>query len=338
MPLRVRSERRVAAIVALVSGGMTVACSMIEYIYPAALLSVIVVYFTTLFLMRRFVVFRIKPIYQILHQRDSSTHEIETQFRQRDLIVEVRSELETWAQSNQNEIARLRENEQYRKDFVGNVSHELKTPIFSIQGYILTLLEGGLDDRDINQKYLAKAEANIERLINIVNDLEDISRLENSTLTLQMERFDIIELCRELVESVEMQALGRDISLRVEAQAEQRMMVVADHSRISQVVVNLLTNSIKYGKPGGQTVISFIDVFDKIMIEVRDNGVGIERSDLARIFERFYRVDKSRSREQGGTGLGLAIVKHIIEAHRQTITVRSTPGTGTTFSFTLNKQ
>lgn len=335
MPLKVRSEQRVAAIITLISVALFIIAVVVGGSVVVTLVLGVAVYFTTLVIVRRFVAYRIKPIYRILHNRNAKSVEIEREHK--DLAGEVRSELESWAEQSSNEIARLKGNEKYRKEFVGNVSHELKTPIFSIQGYILTLLDGGLDDQEINRKYLLKTEANIERLINIVEDLEEISKLESANLILDIERFDIIELVRELIESLEIQAAEHQITIEPMCTEDDRHYVMADRRRISQVVVNLLTNSIKYGRVGGHTKIHFIDIYDKMMIEIEDNGVGIERSLLPRIFERFYRVDKGRSRAQGGTGLGLAIVKHILEAHYQTITVRSTVGEGTTFSFTLNK-
>lgn len=292
-------------------------------------------YFLSRVLVRQYVLYRIKPIYQIIGQRDSSLVELDSLYKGSDVAIQVRSELQTWADSNKVEIERLKENEQYRKEFVGNVSHELKTPIFSIQGYVLTLLDGGLEDPHINRKYLLKTEQNIDRLINIVEDLEQISKLETNSLILNIEPFDFVALADELVESIEMQAASRMI--RVSVECDRVVMVRADRARISQVLINLLSNSIKYGRQSGSTRVNVIDMFDRVMIEVQDDGVGIPREMLPRIFERFFRVDKSRSREQGGTGLGLAIAKHIIEAHRQTITVRSVAGQGSTFSFTLLK-
>lgn len=335
MPIRVRSEQRVAVIVTMIAVVLFIVAVVVQLPVVMAIVYGIVVYFVTLFVVRRFVAYRIKPIYQIMHSRNAKSAEIERQHK--DVVGEVRSELQTWAEQSSNEIARLKENEQYRKEFVGNVSHELKTPLFSIQGYVLTLLDGGLEDADINRKYLVKTEANIERLINIVQDLEDISKLESANLVLDIERFDIIELVRELTESIELQAAEREITISLMCSEDDRRYVRADRKRISQVIINLLTNSVKYGKQGGHTKVHFIDIYDKVMVEVEDNGMGLEKSVLPRIFERFYRVDKGRSRSQGGTGLGLAIVKHIIEAHHQTITVRSTPDVGTTFSFTLDK-
>lgn len=245
-------------------------------------------------------------------------------------------EIKAWADDRKDEIERLKKLEVYRKEFLGNVSHELKTPIFNIQGYVLTLLDGGLEDPSINRNYLERAEKSIDRMITIVDDLEAISQLETGELQIEQERFDISALAKDVADAQEMKATAKGIILTLPEETKP-MFVYADRFRIRQVLVNLIVNSVKYGKEYGETKIRFYDVGDNIMVEVADNGIGIEKEHLPRLFERFYRVDKSRSREQGGTGLGLAIVKHIIEAHNQTINVMSTEGAGTVFSFTLKK-
>lgn len=249
-------------------------------------------------------------------------------------IVRVFRDLES---SDKEEIVHLKELEVFRKEFLGNVSHELKTPIFTIQGYVHTLLEGGIEDQEINILYLQKAAKSIDRLISIVDDLESISRLEAGELILEHRTFDINELIEDVIESLEMKAKESSISLEYNGQAGEHNYVYADKDRIRQVIVNLLVNSIKYGKNSGHTHVKVEDHTNYIAVEVSDDGIGIEKHHLGRLFERFYRVDKSRSREQGGTGLGLAIVKHIIEAHGQKISVESTPGSGTAFTFTLKK-
>lgn len=210
------------------------------------------VYFVTAYVLRRYVIFRIKPMYQILRSRDSKSGEIAEEYKGRDVVTEVEGELQAWAERNTMEIARLRENEQYRKEFVGNVSHELKTPLCSIQGYILTLLDGGLEDPDINRKYLEQSEKNIERLINIVRDLEDISRLEAGTLELHRERFDLLALVDEIMQSLEIQAAESGIVLISDRGSLSQLIVDADRARVAQVLINLLSNSIKYGREGGQ--------------------------------------------------------------------------------------
>lgn len=245
-------------------------------------------------------------------------------------------EIHAWADDRKDEIERLKKLEVYRKEFLGNVSHELKTPIFNIQGYVLTLLDGGLEDPSINRNYLERAEKSIDRMITIVDDLEAISQLETGELQIEPERFDICMLAKDVADAQEMKATAKGIILTLPEEPKP-IFVYADRFRIRQVLVNLIVNSVKYGKEYGETKIRFYDVGENIMVEVADNGIGIEKEHLPRLFERFYRVDKSRSREQGGTGLGLAIVKHIIEAHNQTINVMSTEGAGTVFSFSLKK-
>ena len=234
------------------------------------------------------------------------------------------------------ELEKLNTLEQYRREYIGNVSHELKTPIFNIQGYIATLLDGGLEDKNVNRNFLEKADKNVDRMINIVMDLQTISRFEASELELQKELFEIYQLIEDVIETEKENAAKNKIFF--ELYRGKPIIINADKFRIRQVLTNLLVNSIKYSKPGGgETNIRIYDLENSIKIEISDNGIGIDEKHLARIFERFYRVDSSRSREKGGSGLGLAIVKHIIEAHGETIEVISTPGVGTVFSFSLSK-
>ena len=269
----------------------------------------VVVALVALFIIRKYVAYKLKPIYSIVLSRDVHTHEIFSELKDKH-VENIGEELTAWADTNDKEIARLKETEQFRKQYLGNVAHELKTPIFNIQGYISTLLDGGLEDELINRKYLERAEKSIDRLINIVNDLDTISKLESNMNRLEMEKFDIVALTKEIAEQAEMEAdkKGIRISIKGADNLPSPFWVLADKHYIGQVIVNLVINSIRYGK-----------------------------EDLPRVFERFYRTDKGRSREQGGTGLGLAIVKHIIEAHGERISVRSEPGVGSTFSFTLKK-
>lgn len=247
----------------------------------------------------------------------------------------LNSEIKTSSSSQIQEIDRLKVMEKYRKEFLGNVSHELKTPIFNIQGYVLTLLDGAIDDPEINRKYLERTEKSINRLISIVEDLETISRLESGELKLELENFNIVHLVEEVFETQEIRAKKRGIELEFEKKNRKPIMVHADKMKVFQVLTNLIANSIYYGKAEGKTLVSFSKTKEKVFIEIQDNGIGIAEEDIPRIFERFYRVDKSRSREQGGTGLGLAIVKHIIEAHGETIRVKSKPKKGSTFIFSL---
>lgn len=339
--MKIRSINRAAIIVAVVLGVVAIVIS-----YAFGLKITTAIYFGTVscvisfivskLVIYKFVAFRIKPLYQLVLSKDTKTSELENE----DVISGVEQQITSWVEYNRREISRLKANEKYRKEFLGNVSHEIKTPIFNIQGYVLTLLDGGIDDPSINRKYLERAEKSIERLNNIVEDLERISKLESGVLNLKREKFDVVSLAGEIAESLEMKAEKRNIKLFVGNRHNvptPSFMVYGDKVYIGQVLTNLIDNSIKYGKDNGSTSISFIDTFDKVLVEVKDSGVGISEEDLPRIFERFYRTDKSRSREMGGTGLGLAIVKHIIEAHHEKISVRSQLGKGSTFSFTLSK-
>jgi len=239
-------------------------------------------------------------------------------------------------EKSRSELEKLNTLEQYRREYIGNVSHELKTPIFNIQGYIASLLEGGLEDKNINRNFLEKADKNVDRMVNIVMDLQTISRFEASELELNKEPFEIYQLIEDVIETEKENAAKNQVTFELFGGKE--ITVFADKFRIRQVITNLLVNSIKYSKPGGgETSIRIYDLEDSIKVEISDNGIGIDEKQLPRIFERFYRVDSSRSREKGGSGLGLAIVKHIIEAHDETIEVMSTPGVGTVFSFSLSK-
>lgn len=255
----------------------------------------------------------------------------------RDVVTDMNTEVLGWAQDRKNELEQLKKLENYRKEFLGNVSHELKTPIFNIQGYVLTLLEGGLEDETINRDYLMRAEKSIDRMISIIDDLEAISQLETGELEIDPERFDIVTMIKDVFDAQEFRATGKGIMLTYNDPEYRPQFVSADRFRIRQVLTNLVVNSIKYGKEYGETRIKVYDAGETLVVEVKDNGIGISPEHLPRLFERFYRVDKSRSREMGGTGLGLAIVKHIIEAHGQNIEVMSTPGVGSVFSFTLKK-
>lgn len=298
----------------------------------------ITAFFTLQFILDRYVYRRIKLIYKIIRRSKTSIPDRKNvQQAGLPILDGVEQEVQQWAESQQNEIETLKTLETYRKRFIGNVSHELKTPIFSIQGYIYTLIDGGLYDENVNMKYLERAASNVERLLTIVQDLEEISKLESEDLVLDIQKFDIKSLVREVFKDLEGNARQRNITLMFKEGADRPYNVLADREGIRQVLTNLLLNSIKYGKDSGVTKVSFYVMDRHILIEVSDNGIGIEEKHLKHLFDRFYRVDKSRSRESGGSGLGLSIVKHVIEAHHQTINVRSTPEQGSTFGFTLDK-
>ncbi len=255
----------------------------------------------------------------------------------KDMLDEVNEQVMDWYSHNREEVDRLKKLEVFRREFIGNLAHELKTPIFNIQGYVLTLLEGGLDDATINRDYLLRTENSIERMIALVEDLDMISKLETGVIELKLEKFDIVQLSKDTIKSLELLAKEKNIRIYLKDESEKNCWVLADKERIAQVLTNLLVNTIKYGKENGETCIGFYDLDENVLVEVQDNGIGISKEHLPRIFERFYRADKSRSRTGGGTGLGLSIVKHIMEAHQQSISVDSQADKGTTFTFTLKK-
>lgn len=285
-----------------------------------------------------FIYKRIRLIYKSIRNVKEDAKTKKERFNMHsDMLQQVDQDVMAWAEKSKKEIQEWKHMAQYRKEFVGNVSHELKTPIFNIQGYTLTLLEGGLEDKRINTKYLSKIEKNINRMISIVKDLEAISKLEHGEMNLRLKKINPIELAQEVIESCEERAHKKNISLKIKPHFEKEFQVEADQEFARQVFTNLILNSINYGKENGFVEVEFYDMDDNLLIEVSDNGIGIAEEDVPRVFERFYRVDKSRSTQSGGTGLGLAIVKHIIEAHNQTINVRSRVGIGTTVAFTLKK-
>jgi two-component system phosphate regulon sensor histidine kinase PhoR len=255
-----------------------------------------------------------------------------------DPDASVNEEVLDWAKDKENEIKQLKDNEKFRKEFIGNLAHELKTPIFNIQGYILTLLDGGWKDKKISRKYLERTERNINRLLNLVTDIDTISQLESGNHKMNMAHFNVVNLISEIFEMQEINCKKQNISLKYLGDFNtDEYFVHANEEKIFEVLLNLLENSIKYGIENGITQVRIYLVDKKVSIEVSDNGIGIAKENLQRIFERFYRVDKSRSREMGGSGLGLAIVKHIIEAHKEKISVKSKIGEGTIFTFTLEK-
>lgn len=294
-------------------------------------------YFGFLFALEKFIYRKIKLIYRTIHnQKLKKDGEIDELNVGENIIQKVQQDVLDWAKTNQQEITRLKTSENFRREFVGNVSHELKTPIFNIQGYLLTLIEGGMDDPTINKDYLVKANNSVERMIDIIEDLDEITKLESGRLSMKIEKTDIVEVVKEVVDSLEERINKAGVTVKIQHQ-DKPIWVMADARKISQVLINLIINAIKYGKINGTIRIKFFDMHENILVEVADDGEGIEAHHLPRLFERFYRTDKGRARENGGSGLGLSIVKHIVEAHKQTINVRSTVGVGSTFSFTLKK-
>jgi len=287
----------------------------------------------------KFIYEKIKIIYKTIHNLKVPKKNFrEHQNGTNDLLENVNQEVLDWVETKSKEIEDLKKLEIYRREYIGNVSHELKTPIFNIQGYILTLLDGGLEDPSINKEYLLRTEKSINRMIAIIQDLEEISKLESGELKLEFSKFDILTLVKEVIEFLEIKAKKKKVKLNISVASEKQIIVKADKKRIRQVLTNLIENSVKYSaNEKAFTEISFFDMDEHILVEVTDNGIGVSEKDIPRLFERFYRTDKSRSRSEGGTGLGLSIVKHIIEAHEQTVNVRSGVGVGTTFGFTLEK-
>lgn len=283
---------------------------------------------------KRFIYNRIKVIYRAIRRRKSDAdHKMDIDMT-KDLLAEVTRETESFVADRNLEISQLRQQEQFRREFLGNLAHELKTPVFSVQGYIMTLLEGGLEDPTVNIKFLERASKAVDRITTLLEDLDQITQMEVDKIQLHETRFDLVKLVNEVIEMLDSFAQDKNISISFDVNYDP-IYVVADKSKIEQVLINLIKNSIAYGNENGKTQIRFNAFDSSVLVEVTDNGPGIEPQELPRLFERFYRVEKSRNRNEGGAGLGLAIVRTILEAHKQTINVRSTVGVGTTFSFTL---
>ena len=298
-------------------------------------------YALILFTLERFIYRKIKLIYKLIHQTKATRKE-EMYFKYilpQKSIDEVREDVEKWGEKRNEEIELLKKNEAYRKEFLQNLAHEFKTPIFAIQGYVDTLLSGAMDEPAIRKKFLDNAARNVDRLVNLMNDLDEISKLERGEQLLYKQNFVIQDLIREITESLSIKLHDRNIRAIIKKGCESPVTVFADKEKIRMVLINLIENAGKYGKAGGHIVASIYKIDERnVLIEISDDGIGIEEEHLLRIFERFYRTDAARSRDKGGTGLGLAICKHIIEAHGQSIHVRSTPDVGTTVGFTLESR
>ncbi|NJB71130.1 two-component system phosphate regulon sensor histidine kinase PhoR [Saonia flava] len=309
----------------------------LDYIFLAIFLPVVFLISFLIIQIRveKFIYKRVKRIYDDVSLLETSS------FTSRPITTDMKTlteEIEKFAQDKKIEIDTLKIREEYRKDFLGNVSHELKTPLFTVQGYILTLLDGAMDDANVRKKYLQRASKGVERLIYIVKDLDLITKLETQDSKLELESFNIIELIQSVFDLLEMKAAKKHISLTFDMEYKDPIYVWADKEKIQQVVSNLLVNSIKYGHDKGTTEVSVENLIkNKVIVRVTDNGEGIAKEHIPRLFERFYRVDKSGSRKEGGSGLGLSIVKHIIEAHDEKIYIESVEDVGSEFSFTLEK-
>lgn len=307
------------------------------YIVLIASISSLVCFFIVTYSVNRFLYSKVKLIFKTILSQKIRKDTKRNISRNPRLLDEVQEKVEDWVEINNSEIEKLKEQESFRREFLGNLAHELKTPVFSVQGYIHTLLEGGLEDPNVNKAFLERAANGVDRITAILEDLDEITRLESGRTELFIRRYNIVEIAQDCMDNLEFRAKEKHIGLKFNHKYDKPVNVLCDKEKITQVLSNLIVNSINYGKPEGKTDIRFFDMEDKILVEVADNGLGIDQEHLPRIFERFYRVEKSRARNSGGSGLGLAIVKHIIEAHKQTINVRSTIDVGTTFTFTLDK-
>ncbi|HPY82059.1 MAG: sensor histidine kinase [Bacteroidales bacterium] len=348
--MQAMSHKRIAVIIATVSSLILLVIMVVDmryieqyqysYIIFSVLTLFVIVYIVAFYMVRAYIIQKVKPMYKIIHSSKLKPSKkaklaIENDF---NILATTEKDMSEWLKQNAFRVEELQRLEQYRKEYVGNVAHELKTPIFSIQGYIATLLDGGIDDPAVNMKYLEKADTAIQRMISIVKDLDAITRLEAGELKPNKTNFNIITLVKEVFEAQEFLTKSHKVSLILDPMYDKPIMVHADRKYIHMVLTNLTVNAIKYNvSKGGKVRVKFYDMDAFLLVEVADTGIGISRINQKRIFERFYRVDRSRSREQGGTGLGLAIVKHIIEAHEQTIHVKSTLNKGTSFTFTLEK-
>lgn len=320
---------------------LVLSASEISAVFKLIVMVVVPVIFTYVlvsFALERYIYRRIKLIYKTIRQaKVSMPSKVASSIGHDSVLDNVEHEVAEWAAMRENEINTLKTLEQYRKRFLGNVAHELKTPIFSIQGFIHTLLDGAILDHTVNMRYLDRAAQNVERLLTIVEDLDTITKLESGELILEIQEFDLKTLVREVFADLEIKARDRNITMRFKDGADKPFRVRGDRDYIRQVITNLIVNSLNYGKDDGLTKVSMYDMDKQVLVEISDNGIGVEEKHLKHLFDRFYRVDKSRSRAHGGSGLGLSIVKHILEAHGQSINVRSTPGAGSTFGFTLDK-
>jgi two-component system phosphate regulon sensor histidine kinase PhoR len=294
-----------------------------------------------LFTLEKFIYRKIKLIYKLIHQTKATKKE-EVYFKYilpQKSIDEVREDVEKWGEKRNEEIELLKKNEAYRKEFLQNLAHEFKTPIFAIQGYVDTLLGGAMEDTMIRKKFLENTAKNVERLVNLMNDLDEISTLERGEQLLYKQNFVVQDLIREVFESLSIKTHSKNVRTSIKKGCESPITVFADKEKIRMVLINLVENATKYGKTGGSIVASVYKIDEKnVLIEISDDGIGIEEEHLLRIFERFYRTDAARSRDKGGTGLGLAICKHIIEAHGQSVHVRSRPDVGTTIGFMLESR
>lgn len=309
------------------------------YFAISLVIATVVSYFVFYYLIEKYVYSKIKLIYKMIHslKLGKDLKDALGEYVSPDPINDVEQEVKEWARDKKLEIDDLKKQEKFRKEFLSNISHEFKTPIFAIEGYVEALQDGALTDPELAQKFLDKVQSNVDRLSVLIKDLNEISKLESGEIPIDYQKFELTALIKEVMESLELKATKYKITVVFKEKYDVPTWVKADREKIRQVLINLIDNSFKYGKENGSTAISIFALHDQYLIEITDDGRGINEEHLPRLFERFYRTDSSRSRQIGGSGLGLAIVKHIVEAHHQTINVRSTHKLGSTFGFTIAK-
>ncbi len=338
---------KLRSLVLITSCAVGLSLAMVNFYFQHSWYYLLITFSVTMFtsfvvfyyLIEKYVYSKIKLIYKQIHnlKLGKDLKDALGEYVSSDPINDVQQEVKEWARDKKLEIDELRRQEKFRREFLSNISHEFKTPLFAIQGYLEALEDGGMEDDAQAKNFLNKASKNVERLSYLIKDLDAISKLESGEVPINYQKFELTVLIKEVFESLELKAKKYQIHLIFKEKYDQPRWVNADREKIRQVLVNLIDNSFKYGKEKGTTSISIFELHEQVLIEVTDDGMGIEEKFLPRLFERFYRTDLSRSRQIGGSGLGLAIVKHIIEAHDQTINVRSTTGLGSTFGFTLEK-
>lgn len=340
------SPQRLAAVTALLlalviaAGSLLLRRELLSFI-GTFVLTFLLAYGSFLYTLQQFIYRKIKLVYKFIYQTKATKRE---EFFYKNVlpqktIEEVSEDVEQWAIQKSDEIESLQRNEKFRKEFLLNLAHELKTPVFAVQGYVHTLMDGAVNDPKVNKLFLQNAAKSIDRLCTLIDDLDEISRLESGEMQVNKEHFVIQELVKDVFDSLSLKAEQKQLKFSIKKGCETPLLpVFADKEKIRQVLINLVDNSIKYGRQGGNTIASFYNMDgQRVLVEISDDGLGIAAEHLPRIFERFYRTDHARSRDEGGTGLGLAIVKHIVEAHGQTINIRSLPDLGSTFGFTLEK-
>lgn len=344
------SHKQIAVFLSVISAVLSIATAYVLlsvtvyfplfYLLLVGLIVFIVMYVLTFYIVRSFILKKVHPLYAIIHASSDSLLKkaVSEDVDDYNIISATEKNVQNWLKNQESKLTELEQREQFRKEYIGNVSHELKTPLFAIQGYIATLLDGAIHDEKVHTKYLEYAEKSTQRMIAVVQDLEEISKLESGQINPDYTIFNCVTLVQEVFETHKHLAEQKLVSLKLELSDIDKIEVCADRKYIFTVFSNLILNGILYNKSKqASVIIRFFDMDTKILVEIADTGIGIPKQDLDRIFERFYRVDKARSRNHGGTGLGLAIVKHIIEGHNQNIYVKSTLHKGTSFSFTLDK-